>query len=113
MTAEPHPLSVRSAVLGYGVLSYLTPAAALFQVIGFVGGLLLPQSLDAVAEGDFWPVLLFDAALLIGFALHLGVMARARLSELFTRLVPEAVERSTYVLTSSLALIAIFRFWQP
>jgi protein-S-isoprenylcysteine O-methyltransferase Ste14 len=40
-------------------------------------------------------------------------MARQPFKRMLTRFIPEAAERATYVLASSLALIALFAFWQP
>jgi protein-S-isoprenylcysteine O-methyltransferase Ste14 len=59
------------------------------------------------------PALVIDVLLLLMFALQHSVMARPVFKEVLTRFIPAAAERSTYVLCSSLLLIALFAFWQP
>jgi protein-S-isoprenylcysteine O-methyltransferase Ste14 len=69
--------------------------------------------MDSPAEGPWQTALLIDAALLALFALQHSIMARPAFKSVLTRVVSPVVERSTYVLASSLALIALMAFWQP
>lgn len=69
--------------------------------------------MDSAAQMSFWPALGIDALLLLLFAVQHSLMARPAFKEVLTRLIPAAAERSTYVLCSSLLLIALFAFWQP
>ena len=109
-----HPsLLQRSAVLVYGVVSYAIFLATFIYAIGFVGGFLVPRSLDSAPALDTGLALTIDAALLGLFAVQHSGMARPAFKRAFTRFVPEAAERSTYVLLSSVALILVFAFWQP
>lgn len=104
---------MRFVVLVYGLVAYAIFLATFLYAVGFVGGFLVPRSLDSSPTRGTGSALAVDAALLALFALQHSVMARPAFKRWFTRLIPEAAERSTYVLMSSLALIAVFGFWEP
>jgi protein-S-isoprenylcysteine O-methyltransferase Ste14 len=103
----------RGLFLTYGVLSYLVFFGTFLYAIGFIGGFAVPNPLDGAATGPIGTALAVDAALLGLFAVQHSIMARRWFKERWTRLVPWPVERSTYVLLSSLALILLFRYWRP
>jgi protein-S-isoprenylcysteine O-methyltransferase Ste14 len=103
----------RLAVFSYGVLSYAIFFATYLYAIGFVGNFVVPRSIDGPADGDFAGSLIVDLVLLLTFALQHSVMARPAFKRWWTQFVPEPAERSTYVLFSSVALIALFAFWRP
>src|SRR5690349_11064332 len=99
--------------LAYGILSYGLMLAVFIYSIGFIGGFLTPTSLDGPASGPLWRALAIDLGLLGLFAVQHSVMARPTFKRWWTRFVPEAIERSTYVLFSSLLPVALFAWWQP
>jgi protein-S-isoprenylcysteine O-methyltransferase Ste14 len=103
----------RLSIFIYGVLSYAVFFATYLYAIGFVGNLWVPKSMDSAREVPFMTALLVDLGLLGLFAIQHSVMARPGFKRWWTRIVPAAAERSTYVLLSSLALIAMFMYWQP
>jgi protein-S-isoprenylcysteine O-methyltransferase Ste14 len=103
----------RSTIFLYGVVCYALFLATFVYAIGFVGNLYVPRTIDGPPNGDFTTSLIIDLALLLLFALQHSVMARPAFKQWWTRLIPEPAERSTYVLASSLALIALFALWQP
>lgn len=103
----------RATVFAYGVLSYAVFFLTFVYAVGFIGNLVVPKSLDSGRQGSIAVAVLIDVLLLGIFAAQHSVMARPAFKRVLTRYIPEAAERSTYVLCSSLALIALFALWQP
>ncbi len=103
----------RVVVFAYGVASYGVFFATFLYSVGFIGNLVVPKTMDSPSRMPFLYALGIDVLLLGIFAVQHSVMARPWFKRAWTKVVPEPAERSTYVLFSSLALIALFAFWQP
>jgi protein-S-isoprenylcysteine O-methyltransferase Ste14 len=103
----------RWMVFIYGVLTYALFLGTFLYAAGFIGNFGVPKSLDSPREGSLPAALAVDLGLLTLFALQHSGMARRGFKQRLTRLVPEAAERSTYVLVSSVALILLFALWRP
>src|SRR5690242_19757336 len=97
----------------YGVFCYAVFLASFLYAIGFIGNFGVPTAIDGASHTSFIRALAINAGLLTLFALQHSVMARPTFKMLWTRIVPEVVERSTYVLFSSVALLLLFWQWQP
>jgi len=103
----------RILFFAYGVFSYLVFFGTFLYAIGFIGNFGVPRTLDGEASGNFAINLLINAGLLTLFAAQHSIMARKWFKDRWTQIVPPPVERSTYVLFSSLALILLFWQWRP
>jgi methanethiol S-methyltransferase len=112
MTSAPSTNS-RLAVLGYAVIAYTAFLLSAGWAIGFLADWGAPTSVDGPATRSAWAALVIDAALLLTFAVQHSVMARAGFKRRLIRLIPAPAERSTFVLTASLLLFALFGWWQP
>jgi protein-S-isoprenylcysteine O-methyltransferase Ste14 len=97
----------------YGVFSYLIFLGTFLYAVAFIGNFAVPRTLDGAAEGPFAISLAIDLLLLLLFAAQHSIMARKWFKDWWTRSVPKVIERSTYVLFSSLALILLFWQWRP
>jgi protein-S-isoprenylcysteine O-methyltransferase Ste14 len=101
----------------YGLVSYAIFFVTFLYAIGFVSGLIVPKTIDgptdAGAQASLVEALIVNLLLMSVFAIQHSVMARRQFKEWWTQFVPKSVERSTYVLLSSLALVLLFWQWRP
>ena len=105
----------RAIYLLFGVVAYLIFFATFLYLIAFVGDFpWVPRTVDRGGPAaDLWQAVAINVGLIALFGLQHSVMARKGFKAAWTRIVPEPIERSVYVLLASAALIVMFLFWRP
>lgn len=103
----------RIAVFTYGVLCYMAALATFAYLAAFLENFVVSRSIDSAPESPLWIALMVDLGLLVLFGVQHSVMARPGFKAMWTKVVPQAAERSTYVLFSSIAMFLLFWKWQP
>jgi len=102
----------RFIALLYGIISYLAFFGTILYAIGFVADLVVPKTIDSGPIVSTSEALIVNLLLMSIFAVQHSVMARKQFKEWWTQFVPKSVERSTYVLLASLALMLLFWQWR-
>ena len=102
-------------VLGfvYGIVSYLLFFVSFLYAVGFVAALVVPKTIDNGTETPLIAAVVLDVILMSIFAIQHSVMARPAFKRAWTKLISPAIERSTYVLLATLALILLMWQWRP
>ncbi len=103
----------RALIFAYAMGSYLVFFVTFLYAIGFLGGFVTPTSVDGGVQGPVGTAVLVDLVLLGLFGLQHSIMARPAFKRRWTRIVPHAAERSTFVLLASVILLLIFTQWRP
>jgi len=112
-SAAPASLVKRTAVFAYGTITYAITLGVFAYAAGFIGNFGVPKAMDSGREVPLIRAIAIDALLLGVFAIQHSVMARGWFKRWLTRCIPQAAERSTYVLASCVLMILLFWAWQP
>jgi protein-S-isoprenylcysteine O-methyltransferase Ste14 len=102
----------RYLIIGYGAAAYLLFLAAFLYLVGFVGNLVVPRSVDHGLSSPVGQAVLVNVLLLGAFGVQHSVMARPAFKRRWTRFVPSSIERSTYVALSSAVLVLLYWQWR-
>lgn len=106
----------------YGSVAYIVGLGTLTYLVAFLGNLqwylpfldpVVPKSVDTGPAASFWKALSVNVFLIALFGLQHSLMARQSFKRVWTRIIPEPIERSTYVIMAALVLILLYWQWRP
>ena len=96
----------------YGVANHLLFFGVFAYMAGFVGNVVVPKSIDSAYSGSTSKAVIIDVLLLALFAAQHSIMARPAFKRVWTRIIPEPIERSTYVFIANVVTIVLMWQWR-
>lgn len=103
----------KASILLYGLLAYFMFFGAFLYLIGFLLGVVVPKDINSGQQVDLTSSFIVNLGFILVFAIQHTVMARTGFKRWWSKIIPASIERSTFVLVTSLILIAMFYFWKP
>lgn len=114
MTASPNkPLPYRATILGYGLVAYLAFLFTVLYYVGFLANVGVPSGIDEGSPEPIAQAVAINSGLIALFGIQHSVMARRGFKDRLTRLIPDAIERSTFVLSSAIVFFTVAWAWRP
>ena len=103
------------AILLYGLVAYVMFLAVFAYTAGWLLGIGVPKTIDAVVDepSSIAVAIVVNASILGLFAVQHMIMARGWFKKRWTKIIPAAAERSTFVLATNLLLVLLFWQWRP
>jgi protein-S-isoprenylcysteine O-methyltransferase Ste14 len=111
--AAPSSAVGRALCLGYGLVAYAFFFGVFLYMIGFLAGVVVPKSVNSGTPAPLMEALLINGGILALFATQHLIMARPRFKSAWTKIIPVAIERSTFVLVTSAILALLVWQWRP
>ncbi|MBT8252943.1 MAG: isoprenylcysteine carboxylmethyltransferase family protein [Flavobacteriaceae bacterium] len=103
----------KTLIFLYGIVAYVVFLASFLYAIGFVANLWVPKTIDSGETSGITESIIINLLLLSVFAIQHSIMARPGFKKKWTKIINPAMERSTFVLLTSLILFLIFWQWRP
>ncbi len=102
----------RYLTISYGAAAYLLFLAAFLYLVGFVGNICVPRTVDHGLSAPIGRAILVNMLLLGAFGVQHSVMARPGFKRWWARFIPASIERSTYVWLSNAVLLLLYWQWR-
>ena len=106
-------MAISTSIAAFGLVAYGVFLAAFLYAIGFTGAVVVPKGIDDGAAGSVLTAVLVNLALLTLSTCQHSIMARPAFKRWWTKIIPQPMERSVFVLLASLALLLLFWQWRP
>lgn len=100
-------------VITCGIIAHLAFLVSFIYLIAFVGDIIVPKTINSGTTDLFWKSVFINLGLITVFGLQHSIMARYGFKQWLTRFIPKHLERSVYVIKTSLTLGFLYWFWAP
>jgi methanethiol S-methyltransferase len=97
----------------FGGFCYVVALASVGYAVGFEENLFVPKSVDTATTASVFAAVFTNVIFLSLFVVQHTIMARPAFKKWWANFVPKHLERSVFVLASTVALSLILYFWQP
>lgn len=105
-------LNLSFIFLIYGIISYVISILVYLYFIGFIGNIWINKTISSCSTANTTFAFAINLSLLILWGLQHSLMAREWVKKTAQTILPKSIERSTYILVSSITLFGLITFWQ-